>query len=69
MNLYRHAASSLAFERGVAIGNGATALRDVENRLCEWMIAYAIESLHPLGTAASDGWLAGLAAGLEIPTA
>ncbi|MGH8121886.1 MAG: glycosyltransferase family 2 protein, partial [Rudaea sp.] len=69
VNLYRHTASSLAFERGVAIGNGAAALRDVENRLREWMIAYAIESLHTLGTAASDGWLTGLAAGLEIPTA
>lgn len=69
VNLYRHAASGLVFERGVAIGDGASALRDVENRLREWMIAYAIESLHPLGTAASDGWLAGLATGLEIPTA
>ncbi len=69
VNLYRHAAPNLVFERGLAIGNNAIAVRDVENRLREWLIDYAIESLHPLGSAASDGWLAGLAAGLDIPTA
>ncbi len=69
VNLYRHALSTLQFERGVAIGETAAALRDVENRLREWLLDYAIESLHLRGTATSDGWLAGLAAGLEIPVA
>jgi GT2 family glycosyltransferase len=69
VNLYRHAEPALIFERGVTIGDGAAALKQVETRLREWLIDYAIESLHLRGSAASDGWLAGLAAGLDIPTA
>jgi GT2 family glycosyltransferase len=69
VNLYRLAAGALRFERGVAIGTDAAALARVEQRLREWLIDFAIESVHLRGAAASDGWLAGLAAGLEIPTA
>ena len=69
VNLYRRVHATLRFERGVAIGMDVAALRQVENRLREWLLDYAIESVHARGSAASDGWLAGLAAGLEIPTA
>jgi GT2 family glycosyltransferase len=69
VNLYRRAASTLRFERGVVIGTDAAALAQVEQRLREWLSVFAIESVHLRGSAASDGWLAGLAAGLEIPAA
>jgi len=70
VNLYRYATGgALVFERGVAIGSDAAALREIELRLREWLLEYAIESVHVRGTAASDGWLAGLAATLDIPTA
>ena len=68
VNLYRHAEGALIFERGTAVGRDAAAVADVELRLREWLLEYAIESVHVRGAAASDGWLAGLAAGLEIPT-
>ncbi len=69
VNLYRGEADALVFECGVAIGSDAAALRGVETRLREWLLDYAIESVHARGSAASDGWLAGLAATLDIPTA
>jgi len=69
VNLYHYAAGVFTFERGTAVGKDASAVADVESRLREWLLEYAIESVHVRGAAASDGWLAGLAAGLEIPTA
>ncbi len=68
VNLYRHADVLLHFERGVAIGDTAKTLGEIETRLREWLVEYAIESVHARGNAASDGWLAGLANGLDIPT-
>lgn len=68
VNLYRQEGGALVFERGTAVGGDAAAVADVETRLREWLLEYAIESVHVRGSAASDGWLAGLAAGLEIPT-
>ena len=52
----------------VAIGRDAEALARVEARLREWLVGYAIESVHARGSAASDRWLATLAAEFEIPT-
>jgi GT2 family glycosyltransferase len=52
----------------VAIGRDAEALARVEARLREWLAGYAIESVHARGSAASDRWLATLAAEFEIPT-
>ena len=69
VNLYRYATGgALAFERGVTIGSDVAALREIELRLREWLLEYAIESVHARGSAASDGWLSGLAATLDIPT-
>lgn len=68
VNLYRQTGGALVFERGTAVGKDAAAVTDVEMRLREWMLEYAIESVHLRGSANSDGWLAGLAAELEIPS-
>lgn len=69
VNLYRYVTgATLVFERGIAIGSDAAALREIELRLREWLLEYAIESVHARGSAASDGWLAGLATTLDIPT-
>ena len=69
VNLYRQTDGALVFERGTAVGKDAAAVADIELRLREWLLEYAIESVHLRGSAASDGWLAGLAASLEIFTA
>jgi GT2 family glycosyltransferase len=69
VNFYRHTAAGPIFERGVVLGDGIDALHLVETRLREWLFEYAIESVHARGSAASDGWLAGLAESLDIPTA
>jgi hypothetical protein len=66
VNLYRLVDGALVFERGTAVGRDAVAVADVEQRLREWLLEYSIESVHLRGSAASDGWLRGLATGLEI---
>jgi len=69
VNLYRMIAGTLVFERSTPVGRDVRAVADVEERLREWLLEYAIESVHLRGSAASDGWLAGLATALEIPVA
>ena len=68
VGLYRLDGASFHAEDSVALGDDATALQRVETRLREWLIGYAIESVHARGSAASDQWLASLAAEFEIPT-
>jgi GT2 family glycosyltransferase len=68
VGLYRLDRASFHAEDSVALGRDAAALARVETRLREWLIAYAIESVHARGSAASDQWLATLAAEFEIPT-
>jgi len=69
VNLYRQAGGTLVFERSTPVGRDVRAVADVEERLREWLLEYAIESVHLRGSAASDGWLTGLATALEIPVA
>ncbi|MFT3790969.1 MAG: glycosyltransferase [Rudaea sp.] len=68
VGLYRLEGVSLHAEDGVEIGRDADALARVETRLREWLVGYAIESVHARGSAASDRWLATLAAEFDIPT-
>lgn len=68
VGLYRLDGAALRVEGSVALGRDAAALARVETQLREWLIEYAIESVHARGSAASDQWLAALAAELDIPT-
>ncbi|MBS0590995.1 MAG: hypothetical protein JSR65_10215, partial [Proteobacteria bacterium] len=66
--LYRLEGATFHAEDNVTLGNDADALARVEMRLREWLIGYAIESVHARGSAASDRWLSTLAAEFDIPT-
>ncbi len=68
VSLYRLDGASFHAEDSVALGRDAAALRRVEAQLRKWLVEYAIESVHARGSAASDRWLATLAAEFEIPT-
>ncbi len=68
VGLYRLEGAAFRVEGSVALGRDAAALKRVETRLREWLVEYAIESVHARGSAASDQWLSSLAAELEIPT-
>ena len=68
VGLYRLDGATFHVEGSVALGRDTAALRRVETRLREWLVEYAIESVHARGSAASDQWLSSLAAELDIPT-
>jgi GT2 family glycosyltransferase len=68
VGLYRLEGASFQAEDSVELGRDASALARVEARLREWLVGYAIESVHARGSAASDRWLATLAAEFEVPT-
>ena len=68
VGLYRLDGVSFQAEDSVELGRDAAALARVETRLREWLLGYAIESVHARGSAASDRWLATIAAEFEIPT-
>lgn len=68
VGLYRLDGAAFVAEDSVELGRDAATLERVEARLREWLVGYAIESVHARGSAASDGWLASIAAEFEIPT-
>ena len=68
VGLYRLDGATFHAQDSIALGRDADALVRVETRLREWLLGYAIESIHARGSAASDRWLATLAAELDIPT-
>ncbi|MBS0516336.1 MAG: glycosyltransferase [Proteobacteria bacterium] len=68
VGLYRLDGASFQSEDSVELGRDAAALARVETRLRKWLVGYAIESVHARGSAASDRWLATLAAELDVPT-
>ncbi|MBS0582372.1 MAG: glycosyltransferase [Proteobacteria bacterium] len=68
VGLYRLEGATFHLQDSVELGRDAAALARVEARLRDWLVGYAIESVHARGSAASDEWLATLAAEFEIPT-
>jgi len=68
VGLYRLEGATFHAQDSVELGHNAAALARVETRLREWLVGYAVESVHARGSAASDRWLATIAAEFDIPT-